>query len=165
MVTDQQYKDLLARFEELNQKYTQMSRDLAAIKMRLDLPKTHKRYEAEISRKDITRYYFRGKLLNKRQLVLECVKCYIDDTGNTDPKLLLELFPDYIQGSLGVIRPAQEAEQYSNAREHYFFKDDEVLFLDSGMYVVCKDWTINNIDRFIDVMTGFGYEIKPVNRD
>ena len=164
MVTDKQYRDLLAKYEELNRKYAQMSRDIAAIKMTLDLARTPKKTEPVQSRKDVTRYHFKGKQLKKRQLVLECIKQYIADTGMKDPEALLEVFPDHIQGSLGVIRSAEQAEQYSNATEHYYFKDEDVLRLNGGIYVVSKDWTVKNIDRFIEVMEILGYEIKPIIR-
>ena len=165
MVTDKQYRDLLNKYEELNRKYAQMSRDIATIKMTLDLKKTQKNSELSRFQKDVTRYSFMGKQLNKRQLVLKCVRQYIADTGTTDPAELHELFPDYIQGSLGVIRAAEEAEQYSDATERYFFKDDEVLHLDTGIYVISKDWTVKNISRFVDVMETLGYEIRPISRN
>lgn len=164
MVTDKQYRDLLDRFEELERKYAQMSRDIATIRMKMDVSAARTYAEPEQSRKDVTRYWFDGQLYNKRRLVLVCIKRYIADTGTTDPVALSEIFPDCIQGSLGVIRSAGEAEQYSNATEHYFFKDEDVLYLDDGIYVVCKDWTVKNIRGFIDIMETLGYEIKTVNR-
>lgn len=164
VVTDKQYRDLLEKYEELNRKYAQMSRDIAAIKMTLDLRKSSKSSGPHQSRKDVTRYSFNGKQLNKRQLVLECIKQYVEDYPTTDAAVLFEVFPDYIQGSLGVIRAANEAEQYSDATERYFFKDDEVLHMDTGVYVISKDWTVKNIGRFIDVMETLGYEIKQIIR-
>lgn len=165
MVTDKQFQDLLMKYEELNRKYTQMSRDIAAIKMSLDIAKRHKNAEPVRPRKDVTRYCFLGKQLNKRQLVLECIKQYIHDTGITDSESLFALFPDHIQGSLGVIRLAKEAEQYRDATERYFFKDEEVLRLDNEIYVVSKDWTVKNIGRFIDVMEKLEYKITVINRN
>ena len=93
-------------------------------------------------------------------LILECIKQYVADTATTEPAALLEVFPDHIQGALGVIRAANEAEQYSDAMERYFFNDDDVLHLDTGIYVVSKDWTVKNIGRFIDLMETLGYEIN-----
>ena len=165
MVTDKQFKDLLEKYEELNRKYTQMSRDIAAIKMTLDLKKTKKDIAPPQSRKDVTRYLFQGKQLNKRQLVLECIKQYITDTNITDATVLIELFPDHLQGSMGVIRAVEEAERYLNATEHYFFGDNDVLHLDTGLYVVSKDWTYKNIGQFIEVMETAGYSIKTISRD
>ncbi len=168
MVTDKQYQDLLKRIEELSQMYNQMSRDIASIQMSFDVSRARSnspKRELELSRKDVTRYRFMGELMNKRRLVLECIKKYISDTGITAPEKLLEVFPDYIQGSLGVIRPVEQAELYSNATDRYYFNDEDVLQLDGGIYVVSKDWTVNNIDRFIKVMRGLGYEIEVLERD
>ena len=164
MITDKQYLDLQKKYEELNRKYAQMSRDIATIKMRLDISKNPIATDPLQTHKDTTRYYFMGKQLNKRQLVLQSIKQYVADNNITDPKQLFEMFPDYIQGSLGVIRLAEEAERYSNATEHYFFKDEEVLSINSSVYVVSKDWTVKNIGRFIKCMETAGYEIKQINR-
>ena len=164
MVTDRQYRDLVERFNELNTKYTQMSKDIAAIKMTLDIARSRKHEEPLQIRKDVTKYLFMEKQYNKRQLVLECIKKYIADSGTTSADTLLEIFPDYVQGPLGVIRKAEEAEKYAGATERYFFADDEVIHLNNGVYVVSKDWTIKNIDRFLDIMETLGYEIKPISR-
>ena len=165
MVTDKQFRELLEKYKELDRKYNQMSQDIATIKMKLDAKKIAKSTDTSQSRKDVTRYSFMGKQLNKRHLVLECIRQYIADTATTDPAVLFEIFPDYIQGSLGIIRAANEAEQYSDATERYFFKDDEVLHLDTGIYVISKDWTVKNIGGFIDVMETLGYEIIPIIRN
>jgi len=164
LVTDRQYRELLDRFEELSQKYAQMSREIAAIKMRLDIKSPERITDDNIVRKDITRYLFNGKQLNKRRLVLECIRQYIEDSGERNPETLKELFPDCLQGSMGIIKPAVEAERYSNATDHYFFNDEDVLNLKDGPYVVCKDWTVHNIQRFLDLMETLGYEIKLINR-
>ena len=164
MITDKQYRELVLRFDELTAKYNQMSKDIAVIKMTLDIAKSRKREETIQTHKDVTKYLFLGRQLNKRQLVLECIKKYIEDSGTTNPDALFEIFPDYLQGSLGVFRSAEVAERYSGATERYFFGDDEVLHLDDGVYVVSKDWTIKNIDRFLDVMETLGYVITPVVR-
>ncbi len=165
MVTDRQYRDLLARFDELSQKYARMSQEIAAIKMRLDITGVKPRMDEPQQKKDVTRFIFKGHQLNKRQLVLECVKQYIADNGITCAQSLLEVFPDHIQGSLGVIRPIEMAEQYRDAPGHYFFGDNDVLHLDEGIYVICKDWTVTNINRFIDTMETLGYSIKFLYRN
>lgn len=164
MVTDRQFKELQAKFSELEAKYAQMSKDLAAIQMKLDITKAKKKEPIPEVQKDITRYNFKGKQLNKRQLVLACIKTYISDKDITDPTELLSVFPDFIQGSLGVIRKATEAEQYKDARNHYFFDDADILMFGEEYYVISKDWTAKNITRFIDIMETLGYEINLINR-
>lgn len=166
MITDRQFRDLMTKFNELEAKYAQMSKDIASIKLKLDFASKSKASEESVAqtKKDVTRYRFEGVLYNKRNLVLACIKKYICDTGISDPRQLLETFPDYIQGSLGVIRAAEMAERYSNAENRYFFLDEDVLHLDTGVYVVSKDWSANNIIGFLDIMETLGYEITPITR-
>lgn len=164
MVTDKQFKELLDRFDELEAKYKKMSQDIASISMMMDANKRRKKEQTQVQRKDVTRYVFMGKQLNKRQLVLECVKQYIDDNKITSFTSLLEVFPDHIQGPLGVIRKAESAEQYKDATDRYYFEDENVIHLDEGIYVVSKEWTVNNINGFIDVMETLGYKIDFINR-
>ena len=164
MVTDKQYQELSKKCEELERKYAQMSRDIASIKMALDIKKTRKAETQMPARKDITRYHFDGKQTNKRHLVLNCIKKYIQDSGIHDAEKLLEIFPDYIQGPLGVIRAVEDAEKYSSPEDRYFFADNDVLRLQTGIFVISKDWTVNNIGKFIEVMETLGYEIKPISR-
>lgn len=164
VITDAQFKDLRDKYEELNAKYTQMSKDIAAIKMSLDFAKGQKLKEPAQAKKDVTRYSFLGMQLNKRELVLKGIKKYIADSGTTSATDLQKSFPDWIQGPLGVIRPVEEAEKYIRATDRYFFRDDDVLHLDEGVYVVSKDWTIKNIKKFIDIMETLNYEITPIVR-
>ena len=165
MVTDRQFRELTEKFNELSAKYAQMSKDIAAIQMKLDLVRQRKNEEPSQAHKDITKYLFMGKQLSKRDLVLTCIKQYIADTGITNPGLLFEVFPDHVQGPLGVFRKVEEAEVYKGAQNRYYFGDDDILHLDDGIYVVSKDWTAKNIGRFIDIMETLGYDIKPIIRD
>lgn len=165
MITDKQYRELQLKFEELSQKYAQMSQDIASIKMKLDMKISVSALNKQQSKRDITKYFFDNRQLSKRQLVLACIKKYIADTQMTSARKLLEIFPDCVQGSLGVIRSAGSAEQYLDAINHYYFNDEDVLNLDEGPYVVCKDWTASNIGHFIDIMESLGYEIKILTRN
>lgn len=165
MITDEQFKSLEEKYKRLEQKYAQMSQDIASIKMKMDMARTRVKTEQVQVRKDVTRYVFDGEQYDKRHLVLECIRKYIADSGVEDAAELMETFPDYIQGSLGVIRSAEDAEKYSGATERYFFGDEDVLHLNDGIYVVSKDWTVKNISRFVKMMEKLGYEIKTINRE
>ena len=164
MVTDKQFEDLQKKFEDLYRQFSKLSQDMAAIQMKLGAYKSSVQDVPTQAKKDITRYKFDGKILNKRQLVLDCIKKYINDHSEVDYKTIQEVFPDYIQGSLGVIRSVEEAELYKDAPSHYFFDDESIITLDGAHYVVCKDWTVQNIKRFIDAMTDLGYGIDIIKR-
>ena len=114
MVTDEQYRTLLERVSNLESRLASMSRQFSAMLMRRDtFEETPRHKESTSVRRDRTRYRFDGKLLCKRRLVLECIKKYVADKNVTSSKTLREAFPDYIQGSLGIVKDTNEAERYS----------------------------------------------------
>lgn len=165
MVTDKQFADLKDQFNDLKRQFAKISQDMTEIQMRFGLRKVNVPEETKRNRKDTTRYKFDGKLWNKRQLVLECIKKYTKEHPEKNWSELAEIFPDYIQGSLGVIRSAEEAEKYQDATIHYFFEDPDIIYLMGKQYVVCKDWTVHNIDRFISLIGNLGYEIEVIKRE
>lgn len=164
MVTDQQYRDLLTRMDELENKLNVLSRSMAEMKMKSGLKSTKPQEPDVAKHKDITKYTFEGKKYSKRQLVLEIVKRYILENNIHDVEEIWKIFPDHIQGSLGVIRRAEDAELYEGAIDRYFFRDNELITLNDGVYVVCKDWTAKNIKRFLQIAETLGYTIDIVNR-
>ena len=165
MVTDKQFEDLERKFEDLSRQFAKLSHDMTEIQMKLGARKINIIEEPPLTKKDITRYKYNGKLLNKRQLVLECIQTYIKKHPKATYSDLQDVFPDYLQGSLGVIRSAKEAERYKDAAAHYFFEDTYIIALQGEPYVVCKDWTAKNIKRFISVMRSLGEEIVTINRN
>ena len=165
MVTDKQFEDLERKFEDLCRQFAKLSHDMTEIQMKLGARRINVPEDLPLAKKDITRYKYNGKLLNKRQLVLECVQSYVKEHPGASFPELQDVFPDYIQGSLGVIRSVQEAERYKDAAGHYFFEDANIIILQGQHYVVCKDWTAKNIKRFISVMRNIGEEITIINRN
>lgn len=165
MVTDKQFEDLERKFEDLCRQFAKLSHDMTEIQMKLGARRISVPEEPPLAKKDITRYKYKGKLLNKRQLVLECVQSYVKEHPTTTFSDLQDVFPDYIQGSLGVIRSVEEAERYKDAAGHYFFEDANIITLQNQHYVVCKDWTAKNIKSFISVMRNNGEEIITINRN
>ena len=165
MVTDQQYRDVLKRIENLEDTINAISRELTQIKMRngRHIRETEAYTEPE-SKKDVTRYLFDGQKYNKRQLVLAVVKKYIADQSIQDPEDFWDVFPDYIQGSLGVLREVGEAEVYVDSAARYYFEDENIINIADGQYVVCKDWTAKNIRKFLEIAETLGYKIQPLYR-
>ncbi len=165
MVTDEQYRILQNRVAELENRLAAMSRELSAMRMRGDFAKIgFKPGSTETVRKDITRYKFCDSILCKRRLVLECIKKYVKDKYIKTSTEILEAFPDYIQGSLGIVKPIAEAEKYSEAHRRFFFADEDVIKMDDGVLTVCSQWDVNNIVRFINLMTDYGYKIETIER-
>lgn len=106
--------------------------------------------------RDYSKYNVTGvaENLNKRKLVLEIVKDYIDKHPDLTLSDIKRTFPDEIQGSKGFIRDAIY-EQYDPKR---FFSDDKIatpLF----NIVVSNQWG-DNLERFIELAESLGYRIE-----
>ncbi len=105
-----------------------------------------------------------GKTFSKRELVLYCVKKYIDEHKGLTASQLLEVFPDYVQGSLGVVKRIEDAELYAGSSKRYYFSDEDIIQMDDGKYVVCKQWDAVNIVKFLKLAQDLGFEIKSIER-
>lgn len=165
MVTDEEYKALQARVDALENKLKLLAQQYSSLYMKKDMRSiVEPEHEEHRKHKDITKYEFRNRKYCKRQLVLECVKHYVSQMTNISAENLIEAFPDYIQGSLGILKKVEDAEIYSNAAKRFFFSDKDVIHLDDGDYVVCSQWDANNIKRFLKLVDELGFEVIPVNR-
>ena len=122
MVTDEEYKALLERVDGLENKLKLLAQQYSSLYMKRDIQRIgESEHEKQIKHKDVTKYEFNGNIYCKRQLVLECVKKYVMDNDITSSRALNDIFPDYIQGSMGMIKRVEEAEKYSNAKKRFFF--------------------------------------------
>lgn len=160
MVTDEQYKALQKRVDELEKKLERLSRQYSDLYMRKEMGQAHRPIERESNKRDTTRYVLGDNVLRKRGVVLACVKQYIADHPDVTGVELEEIFPAYVQGSLGIVRRAADAEKYSHASRRFFFSDKDILYCADGTYVVCAQWDKTNIDRFIALANDLGYQIE-----
>ena len=96
--------------------------------------------------------------------MLAVVKDYVRKNNIVSFSDVQSAFPDSVQGSLGVVRSVADAERYADATSRFFFGDDDVIALDEGVYVVCKEWTLKNIQRFIGRLQELDVSVEIVNR-
>ena len=118
--------------------------------------------EKKVAKKDVTKYEFEGQLYCKRRIAYVCVARYVKDNNITTVDELIKVFPDYLQGSLGVIKSAEVAEKYSNANKRFYFSDEDIIYLSGKPYVVCSQWEKKNIDRILLAAEKLGYIITPI---
>lgn len=124
-----------------------------------ELPHRHTR--------DTTRYLFGGSVYSKKGLVYAVVRRYVDDHPGLLRADLKRAFDKSLQGSLGVVEDAKTAklrgdEEY---RVRFFAEEDQILHLWDGDMVVCTQWGIMNIPRFLAVAEQLGYQIKAIKED
>ena len=98
--------------------------------------------------------------------MLAAVRRYVEDYRPATFDELKEAFPDYFQGSLGVVKLIDEvSDKYKGIGgvKRYFVKEDEIIRLESGeKVIVCTQWG-TNIDGFIKHTTRVtGYRIEKV---
>jgi len=111
--------------------------------------------------RDTTKYLMEGKLYGKSRLVLATIYSYIRNNPNTTGTELLTTFDKSLQGSLGVIRKLDDVRSsITDYEKRFFTKPEEVLVLSDGKYVVCTQWGIGNIYRFITRAKELGYTIR-----
>ena len=116
--------------------------------------------------KDYTKYWFNGKKYPKNRLVLAVVREYI----NQYPKLTLSdlksVFPDDLQGSLGVIQKLQTAID-NGKQKRYFTNNEQDILVDGNneKIVICNQWGVGdsgkgNFYDFLKKAERYNFDIK-----
>jgi len=166
VVTDEEYRELKKRVEGLENKMKLMSQQLSTFYMRNDMRITSEQTKQQEQRKhkDVTKYIFHGRQLCKRELVLQCVKEYVREHPKLNAEQLTDVFPNYVQGSLGIVKRIEDAEWYTNAKKRFYFSDENIIHLSDGDYVVCTQWDAGNIGKFLKLAEDIGFEIQPITR-
>lgn len=166
MVTDEEYRELKKHVEEMENKIKMMSHQLSTLYMKNDMRITNEpaKQHEQRKRKDVTKYFFKNRQMCKRELVLQCVKEYVKDHPNIQSEQLIDVFPDYVQGSLGIVKRIENAERYTNAKKRFYFSDENIIHLSDGDYVVCSQWDAVNIGKFLKLAEDIGFEIRPITR-
>lgn len=116
-------------------------------------------------KRDTTRYTFDGAVCSKKGLVYAVVKRYVADHPEITRAGLKRVFDRSLQGSLGVVENVEIAKQRGEMeyRVRFFADEDEILHLRDGDMVVCTQWGILNIPRFLAVAKQLGYQIEAIS--
>ena len=113
------------------------------------------------SNRDKTKYMFEGKVYAKNRLVLAIVKKFVEDNNPTCDQLF-SVFDKSLQGSLGVVEVYENAIKISDASKRFFLKEDDIIKLKDARVVVCTQWGIFNIVKFIKQAQSLGYNIDTI---
>lgn len=112
--------------------------------------------------RDTTRYMFEGKVYPKNKLVLAVIKAYANAKKPTLSELQ-NIFDKSLQGSLNVVEDFLIASQIKDCSKRYFTKpQDQLTLKDSKVAVVCTQWGIFNITKFIKCAENLGYVIEKI---
>lgn len=111
--------------------------------------------------KDSTKYQFNGKSFGKGRLVLAVMKEHVEHNPNLTFSELEKQFPRTCQGSHGVFSTIDDANDVyvTKNRARHFIKPSEVIKLSDSSIAVSSQWGIGNIDKFVSIAQGLGYDI------
>ena len=115
-------------------------------------------------KRDTTRYAFDGGVYTKKGLVYAVVNKYVSGHPEISCAELKLVFDKSLQGSIGVVEKVEIAklrgeEEY---RRRFFADKNEILHLQDGDMVICTQWGILNIPRFLTVANQLGYHITAI---
>ena len=114
------------------------------------------------TQRDTSRYMFQGKIYPKNRLVLAIIKEYVANNNPTNEELKLA-FDKSLQGSLNVVEDYNSAMNIKDYAKRYFFKDEDIITLkDNSRIVVCTQWGIFNIAKFIKCAENLGFDIQVI---
>lgn len=117
--------------------------------------------KSQMQNRDKTKYMFEGKVYAKNRLVLAVIRDYVYRHIPTFAELC-RVFDKSLQGSLGVVKRYEEAQEISDAAKRFFMKEEDVLVLKDGRVVVCTQWGIFNIVKFIKQAQLLGYNVDVI---
>jgi hypothetical protein len=115
---------------------------------------------------DRTKYKFNNDIFGKSRLVLAVLKKHCKDNPELTFHDLEKQFPQEIQGSFyGVFTSQDEAKRIIENTKHqrHFIKPEEIITLkDDSRIVICTQWGIGNINRFIKRARELKYGIEEI---
>lgn len=169
--------ELLSRIKALEREVEKLSQKVAEVQKILDdegeapfleMPAPMKMSSKPLMperKRDTTRYAFDGAIYPKNKLVYAVVKRYVLDHPGISCDDLKNVFDRSLQGSLGVVEKVEIAklrgdEEY---QRRFFTGKNEILHLKDGEMVVCTQWGILNIPRFLTVAKQLGYQIEAIS--
>lgn len=118
--------------------------------------------ETQTKKRDTTRYIFNGKIYPKNKLVLAVIKEFVK-THSPTFNTLVNTFDKSLQGSLNVVEEYFPNKLTNDFTKRYFCKDEDVISLQDGKkIVVCTQWGIFNIAKFIKHATNLGFIIESI---
>jgi len=126
-------------------------------------PQEAEAVSASVTReKDKTKYLFNGSKYGKGRLVLAVVKQYVADNPDTSFDQLQSTFPKSIQGPIGVFNLYNHVQAKYSDKQHkrHFVKPEEIIQLTDAKIVVCTEWGIVNIGKFLEIVNKLDYDVN-----
>jgi len=123
----------------------------------------------KISKRDYTKYIINNNSIKlpKNRFVLEFIREFLKQNQISFYDLKL-IFPDELQGSIGVINKLEFVQtKYNHTKDkRHFVKANEVLISsDNVEFVVCTEWSLENIQHILKIARIKGFEIEEIKKN
>ena len=105
------------------------------------------------SKKDYSKFSFKGITYNKGRLVNAVIRDYVDQNPNVSFSELQKIFPKDTQGTFGVFTTIKDASETFSRLGHkrHYIKPEELIKLKDAEISTCTQWNPINIDKFMTV--------------
>ncbi len=109
-------------------------------------------FKYNYTNRDFSKFEFCGEFYNKSRLVNKVVKSYVDRNPTVRYAELQNVFPNYLQGSMGVFTTKKTAQEIFDRTGHkrYYLKADELIELSDATIATCTQWGIGNVRTFVN---------------
>ncbi|PZF71850.1 hypothetical protein [Taibaiella soli] len=109
--------------------------------------------------RDVSQYTFNGRSFGKGPLVRAVVAQYVLDHQEITYEELKEVFPDDLLKRFGIFQDQKTAKEIAPKGNRYFTKPDQIINVKDKEVVVCSQFTLENLQPFLKVARGLGYDI------
>lgn len=102
--------------------------------------------------RDFSTFTFRDKVYNKSRLVNKVIKTYVELHPEITYAELERVFPQSLQGSMGVFDTSEAAQEIYDRTGHkrHYIKPEEFIELSDSTIATSNQWGIGNIEPFIN---------------
>ncbi len=116
--------------------------------------------------RDFSKFEFNGLIFNKSRLVNKVIKSYVEKNPRITYAELEQLFPNDIQGSMGVFTSKENAQGIFERTGHkrYYIKADELVELSDGTIATCTQWGLGNIMKFVSHVNNMDNDLRILNK-
>jgi hypothetical protein len=109
-------------------------------------------FKFNYTNRDFSKFEFKGETHNKSRLINKVLRTYIEQNPSLGYAELERIFPQFLQGSMGVFTTDENAQEIFDRTGHkrYYIKPEELIRLSDSTIATCNQWGKGNIENFVN---------------
>lgn len=123
-------------------------------------------YKYNYTNRDFSTFEFKGEIYNKARLVNKVVRTYVEENPTISFAELEKVFPQSLQGSIGVFNTKEQAQEIYDRTGHkrHYLKSDELIKLSDSVIATSNQWGLGNITHFINQVNRMSNDYRVENK-